>query len=117
MPSDLDTFVHRTGRTGRNGKEGKVYIIADAEDSKRMNKYSKDIGHVKTLNFHPSEIYQLKDLIDKAKEMESESHLVSKNISNEKWMDKMGNELGIVNDHKGKKNQEELQQKKKIVKK
>ncbi len=57
MPSDLDTFVHRTGRTGRNGKEGKVYIIADAEDSKRMNKYSKDIGHVKTLNFHPSEIY------------------------------------------------------------
>ncbi len=56
-------------------------MIADAEDNKRMNKYSKDIGHVKTLNFLPSEIYQLKDLIDKAKEMESETHLVQKNIS------------------------------------
>lgn len=57
MPKDLDTFIHRSGRTGWNGHDGKVYIIGDAEDSKRMNKYSKDIGHIKTLNFLPSEIY------------------------------------------------------------
>ncbi len=72
IPKDLDTFVHRTGRTGRNGKEGKVYIVGDAEDNKRMNKYSKDLGHLKTLNYLPSEVYQLKDLIDQAKKIESE---------------------------------------------
>lgn len=57
MPKDLDTFIHRSGRTGRNNNEGKVFIIGDAEDGKRLNKYLKDIGHVSTINFLPSEVY------------------------------------------------------------
>ena len=71
MPKDLDTFIHRSGRTGRNGNEGKVYVIGDADDSWRMNKYSKDLGHVKTLSFLPSDIYKFKEVIDEAKSIES----------------------------------------------
>ena len=91
--------------------------MGDAEDCKRMNKYSRDIGHVKTLNFLPSDIYQLKDLIDQAKDMESQQHQIQKSISQDKWMNKMGGELGISNDSGNKKSLEEFQSKKKIVKK
>lgn len=72
MPWDLDTFIHRSGRTGRNGEPGNVYMIADSDDNRRFNKYSRDILNVKTLNFLPSEIYKNKKIIDQAKKMESE---------------------------------------------
>lgn len=37
LPRDLDTFVHRSGRTAWNEKEGSVYILASADDSKRVS--------------------------------------------------------------------------------
>ena len=97
LPRDFDTFIHRSGRTARAGRQGKTIMITDVEDSKRLTKYIREFppNSIVNLDPEPSKIYENKDLIMKATELEKQMHIAEKEGKEEQWMIKAANEIGV----------------------
>jgi superfamily II DNA/RNA helicase len=71
-PKDIDSFLHRCGRTARIGNQGKSIIIADADDNRRMLKYSSDLGNdrIKVIEVPLAKLDAIRDLVKSANELE-----------------------------------------------
>jgi superfamily II DNA/RNA helicase len=43
MPSNIDFFVHRSGRTGRNGRTGTNIVIGDGYEMRQLAQTEKKL--------------------------------------------------------------------------
>ena len=43
MPSNIDFFVHRSGRTGRNGRSGTNIVIGDGYEMRQLAQAEKKL--------------------------------------------------------------------------
>ena len=44
LPSDVDQYIHRSGRTGRMGASGEVVSLVTPREERELKKYSRQIG-------------------------------------------------------------------------
>lgn len=75
IPSELTTYMHRSGRTGRMNKEGTVVTLGDDHDFRDLKNLLTNHYEVKRVYFEGYELTENKPKVKKVESIKTQMHL------------------------------------------